>query len=371
MHFQFFTIVSVGGNKNAVHAGTIRIVGFCLFAFHTAWSFSCSGTEPVTSDVTTSVNTPKETGNTKDSFSVMSFNVLHPNRKDDEAGRGWDVRRDLVVKQISAYRPDILLLQEVVSSDAEHTAEWLRERLAKEHSNIRYAVVAGAGDEPKDILVNTRVFEVVFPKKMAGAEAYDVYGEGVLQTAGNPHSMLNSFYLPPDPATICSSEVNRSEPMSNRKNASFALLRHRTTQQELVVANVHLLWQFDWKQAAPIDNDLRVAQLKCVSDVLHRRFGKTPKLIGGDFNSELGSPEISQLQSGFGDPDAAFVSTHFVTDSPDGTWTGFCEECRPTRRIDHIFVQHIKIVEPSRALHQRFNGTWPSDHCPILGRFAL
>ena len=323
------------------------------------------------SQTSTSTQPPEKTRVKKEtidtSFSVLSFNVLHPDAQTTPPGQEWEIRRPHIVDLIHKKAADIVLLQEAMVEDGHDTAEWMRKSLTRDGFSVNYAVVGGVGTEPMDILINKDKFEVVFPARDNKNRAYELYGGTTISNKNKTDSELNSAYLPPDPLTTCLSAINRATPPPLRRTASWAHLRHRTTQKEFVVANLHLHWKHESRR----DNTIRIEQLRCLVSLLHQRYDDLPKIIGGDFNAELGSEELNLLLGGFGHEARRFASAATDKAMPQGTWNGFCDNCTPALKIDHLFSQGIEIETPSAAIHDKYGNHWPSDHCPVIATFKL
>ncbi|MBN2528977.1 MAG: endonuclease/exonuclease/phosphatase family protein [Deltaproteobacteria bacterium] len=341
---------------------------FPLLLIWQPWFFiACGSAAPRESGPATTPQKNSADAQQTHPFTVMSYNVLSPNESDDALGRGWEIRKSLIVKQIREQQPDILLLQELVKDDKSNTAEWMRRQLTAKDMPLPYAVVGGSGAEPEDIFVNTDKFEIIFPKKARTHNDYTLFGETLINTGNKDSLEHNTVYLPPDPLTACSSAINQATPLESRKTASWAHLQHIASRRELVVANVHLYWRHETSK----DNTIRTEQLRCVSSMLHQRFPGIPKIVGGDINAELVSDEINLFLGGFGHPDRRFQSASLQPNDHLGTWNGFCADCTPALKIDHLFLQDLVVAHSSTPLHQKFNKHWPSDHCPIVATFEF
>ncbi|MBN2718731.1 MAG: endonuclease/exonuclease/phosphatase family protein [Deltaproteobacteria bacterium] len=332
-----------------------------------AWiSIACGGT-PVPPTNNSADDTPLQSSSNDATFTVMSYNVLHPRADAAGSEHNWDLRKQPIVDLIKTRQADIILLQEVMVENGLDTAAWMRQALTATDMPIRYAVVGGSGTDPKDIFVNIDKFDIVFPARNSLENAFDLYGALPISNTNKEDTIHNSAYLPPDPLTICLSAINRPTPPPQRKTASWAHLRHKSTGREIVVSNLHL----HWKHESRSDNTVRIEQLRCVSSLLNQRFPDLPKIVGGDFNAELASEELNLFQGGFGHEDRRFISAATDMAMAQGTWNGFCETCTPALKIDHLFVQNLETETPTAAIHSKPNNQWPSDHCPIIATFRL
>ncbi len=135
---------------------------------------------------------------------------------------------------------------------------------------------------------------------------------------------------------------------------TFARFRDRTTDKEFFVFNTH----FDHE--GPV---ARRSSARMLLETVHETAGSLPAIIMGDFNSTPESEPYTILASTLTDAREVSEEDHY---GPEGTFYGFQVTDQPGPRIDHIFVLNGVKVRRHATLSDQWNGTYASDHLPVL-----
>jgi endonuclease/exonuclease/phosphatase family metal-dependent hydrolase len=101
--------------------------------------------------------------------------------------------------------------------------------------------------------------------------------------------------------------------------------------------------------------------------------GPAPAAVIGDLNTTPDAAPYRRLtQSAEGRPlRDALHETACSHHGPVATFNGFDATVQPDGRIDYIFVRGPVTVQRHGTLTDRWNGFFPSDHCPVLAEIAL
>ncbi len=156
---------------------------------------------------------------------------------------------------------------------------------------------------------------------------------------------------------------------------------------------VFLLPLDDWRVAAHVTLDVRGRTLEVYDTHLHHTIeggairakqiahllayvdstrSDAPVVLAGDFNCELGSPEMAPIESAWTD---AFAATH--PGAPHAqTVTLNVALGNPAMAIDHVFVpkaDRVALAPVSAAIilnEPGADGVWPSDHFGVVAKLA-
>ena len=140
--------------------------------------------------------------------------------------------------------------------------------------------------------------------------------------------------------------------------ATWAALTDERTDRSLVVVNTHL------------DHDSARARRESAR-LLGRRVdalaGQGPAVVLGDLNVPPGTPPYRRLV----DPDGpalrdALYDSAQPHHGPVATFNGFGAAVQPGARIDYLFVRGPVAVRRHGTLTDRWDGHFPSDHCPVV-----
>ncbi|HEU0139617.1 MAG TPA: endonuclease/exonuclease/phosphatase family protein [Bryobacteraceae bacterium] len=252
---------------------------------------------------------------------VMSFNVRLPSKADGE--NHWDHRRDLLVRTIQKYDPDVFGTQELFHEQGEY--------IAAKAPEYKWFGVSRRGNQTDE---HMGVFYK--PSKLT------------LLDSGN-------FWLSETPEVPGSMSWNVSLP----RMVTWGLFQ-TTAGKKFYLYNTHF----------PHRREDAEARTNCAR-VIAKRIGSlptgTPLIVTGDFNTAAESSEPYTILTG--------ESKDAWTTAPDrsgptGTFNGF--KGRDTGpRIDWILYRGD--VQPVSAETITYNesGRYPSDHFPVMAVFEL
>ncbi|TWU21840.1 endonuclease/exonuclease/phosphatase family protein [Bythopirellula polymerisocia] len=259
---------------------------------------------------------------------VMSFNIR--NGKAQDGANHWRNRRELVIKTIRQFDPDVLGTQELMGMQAEFFKQNLSEY--EHHGTSRIPT------DPEEEQSAIYFLKSRFKKTQSG-----------------------HFWLSETPDVPGSKSWNPNWP----RMVSWTHLRERSRpESSFFVFNTHF------------DNKSREARLQSAAILrAHIEFiaGASPAIITGDFNSDEGSLPYQVLL--YSTDALSLTDTYrlnFPFHAPKGEssnshWTG----SRSGRRIDWILsTPHWDVSE---AAIDYFNdqGRYPSDHYPVTAVLEL
>jgi endonuclease/exonuclease/phosphatase family metal-dependent hydrolase len=236
-------------------------------------------------------------------LTVVTLNLWH-DRQD------WPHRQSLIVAELQAQPPDVILLQEVLQdAGLPNQAATLAERLG-----YRY-----------------RFFSVDPPDRARR------YGNAIL-TRAEP---------------IATHET-RLAPLDDYRNAGHVLADIHGRRIAIYVTHLH-----HTADGAAI----RARQAADLLTFVAATRGDAPVLIGGDFNTRADAPELQSLTDAFDD---AYALAHpgESIDAPERSTLNTHLGHAPLR-IDHVFFQRdaFRAVEARIVLDRAdAGGAWPSDH---------
>jgi endonuclease/exonuclease/phosphatase family metal-dependent hydrolase len=144
---------------------------------------------------------------------------------------------------------------------------------------------------------------------------------------------------------------------------TWARLRERDSQRELLVLNTHL------------DHMGVVARregARLLRERLLRLAGDRPAFLLGDFNAEAGSEPLQILTQDGGLVDSASLS-ELPHHGPSFTFQAFDFAARSGPTIDFVLLRPDPAVHVRRhaALADHWDGRYPSDHFPVLIEVTL
>ena len=247
--------------------------------------------------------TQATTPNGADALDVVTLNLWHD--KQD-----WPRRQDLIVRELEQRKPDVVLLQEVLQDPGlVNQAESLAGRLG-----YRYR------------------FFSVDPEGQAHR-----YGNAILTR--HP---------------IRASEVVKLQPLDDYRVAGWVRTEFDGRPLDVYVTHLHY---------KPEGGAIRARQIADVLAFIDRTGGQAPAIIGGDFNTGDGTPELAGLSPRF---TSAYRAAHPDQDVDAPAHTTLNPHMgHPSQRIDHVFFQTDAFrVGEARILFDRADsdGTWASDH---------
>jgi endonuclease/exonuclease/phosphatase family metal-dependent hydrolase len=248
---------------------------------------------------------------------IMTYNIRFDNPNDGE--NIWDLRKEVLAKQIQFYAPEILGIQEGLF----HQLEYLDSTLA----NYRYIGVGRDDGKQKGeycaIFFNVQKFSIL------------------------EHS---TFWLSETP-----NNISKGWDAVLERICTYALFRSNVTNKIFWVFNTHL---------DHIGTEARQKSAELIWAKINEFNSKGyPVILLGDFNSTPTSKPIIFLSSVMQE---TFNAAGF-TFGPPGTFNGF-DFCKPvTHHIDYIFASKFNIIVQNHAiLSDSYECKYPSDHLPVL-----
>lgn len=256
---------------------------------------------------------------------VCTYNV----RRDvDEDGRfAWDGRREAVASTLRFHRPDVVGLQEP---------------LDHQYDDLRAALDA---------------------YEWEGRPRYGGEREGEFCPVGYRAARFervagDTFWLSETPEREGSVGWDATYP----RIATWVRLRDRETGETLTYCNTHL--DHEGERARSEAARLLKSRLPDICGDGEA----TPAVVAGDCNATP-DDEPYRILAGAGEfesplSDARLASPH-PPHGPATTRTDY-ESLRPDRRIDHVFVRDCGVDHYGVAADLAGDGTFPSDHLPVV-----
>jgi len=137
--------------------------------------------------------------------------------------------------------------------------------------------------------------------------------------------------------------------------ANWAVLETLDTQQQLLVMNIH----FDHR-----GEQARTKSAELITQRVRQLSGGRPVVITGDFNVPPSADAYKTMTETYAD---SYLKSKTLPHGPEGTFGGFTVgESENNRRIDYVFVSNAIEVLRYAALSDQWNGTYPSDHLPVM-----
>jgi endonuclease/exonuclease/phosphatase family metal-dependent hydrolase len=254
---------------------------------------------------------------------VMSFNVRYGTANDGKDA--WPERKDLVVRTIQAFEPDLLGTQEMLPFQAEYIHTKLPD----------YEYIGWSRDESKDgeqcgIYVRKKRFKIV---------------------------ESGQFWLSDTPETKFSKSWDSSLP----RVLTWIRIEDRSNHNRpLLFANTH----FDHRGIQARLNSAILCRQK-----LHELADGLPVILSGDFNCGCESAPAKELLK-----DSQLIDSYSAVSHPaeesEGTFHGFSG--KPGRdRIDWILLSPgLKAIEAAIDTTNDA-GRYPSDHFPVTAVVVL
>ena len=247
-----------------------------------------------------------------DTLTVVTLNLWHDQHD-------WPKRLQVILAEMRRIRPDVLCLQEVLQNPNLHNqAETLADSLG---CHLQFASVDGP-DRPKR------------------------YGNAVL----TPHRIL------------ASGERNLS-PADDYRAVAHVRIEWRGRAVDAYSTHLH---------HTPQGGRIRATQIRHLLAYVDSTRGEGPVVIGGDFNCELGSPEMAPLIARYGD---AFHSLHPKAARSDAITFNPRFGVDPGA-IDHIFAggtgpHHLKPLDCDVIFRTVGpDSVWASDHYGVAAKLG-
>jgi endonuclease/exonuclease/phosphatase family metal-dependent hydrolase len=246
-----------------------------------------------------------------DALDVVTLNLWHD--KQD-----WPGRQDLIVRELEQRKPDVILLQEVLQDPGlVNQAESLAGRLGYQY------------------------------------RFYSVDPEGQAHRYGN--AILTRH-------PIRASEVVKLQPLDDYRVAGWARIDIDGRPLNIYVTHLHYKLE---------GGAIRTRQIADLLAFIERTGDQGPSIVGGDFNTGDGTPELAALSPRFS---SAYRAAHpdQEVDAPAHT-TLNPHMGHPPQRIDHVFFQRDAFqVSEARILFGQpaAGGAWASDHFGLWVRLT-
>lgn len=257
---------------------------------------------------------------------TMTFNIRYASAKDGE--NSWNFRKNLVVKTINSYHPDILGIQE---------AELIQNNYLKKKL-LGYQVVGFARDDGKEkgefssIFFLKSKFRYMESKTFWYSDTPDIAGS---KSWGN--------FIP----RIC----------------TWVRLEDKITNKTFYVYNSH--WDHISKNSRFKSANLLLQKIKS------RKHSNSPVIVMGDFNSGGKVSAYARLLNS----KPVLLKDSFMETHPDrgpsiGTFHGFTGKA-VIPRIDAILVSTSIETLNSSIIETQYHDHFPSDHYPLTASVII
>lgn len=254
------------------------------------------------------------------SIRIVTANIRHPKTEDDEAGVGWEHRKDICRRVLTAQNADIICCQEARIPQIEYLLE-----------GMPGFVYFGMGNREPVIPSNPILYSTV---------RFEKTGSGV-------------FWLSKTPGVKGSKSWGSAAP----RYVNWISLREKKTGRSLVVWNTH----FDYLSREARENGARVMLGMCSKLPVD-----APQLFTGDFNAYAGSRAIDMIKQGgwtdtyaemHGSKDPGLTAHQFrgaaFAAEPQGA---------ARKKIDFVFKRGALKTVASEVVRDSIGGRYPSDH---------
>jgi endonuclease/exonuclease/phosphatase family metal-dependent hydrolase len=256
---------------------------------------------------------------------LMTYNLRVAAPRDGEPS--WAERRDAVASMIRFHDPDVVGVQEALPGMLAD----LDDRLAA----YDWVGTGRTGEGGEHCALFYR------PDRLAPARH-------------------DTFWLSNTPAEPGSRDWGAAYP----RVATWMELPLSASAPSLYVVNTH----FDHDSA-----EARRESARVLRDQMDAIAGRAPVVLLGDLNASPDTAPYRLLTRENESPplrDALHESIH-PHHGPVDTFNGFGSTVQPDGRIDYVFVRGPLRVQRHGTLTDRWNGHFPSDHCPVLAELVV
>ena len=292
-------------------------VGTLLLAIFTTTGSDSLATEPATSE-----------NDNSSAVRVMSFNIRNGIAKDGP--NHWQLRKELVIRTVRDFDPDVLGAQEVRGFQA----EFFKENLSDYDYHGTTRVPSNKEEEQCAVFYRKSRFERVQSGHFWLSDTPDVPG-------------------------------SRSWDSAHPRMVSWVQLRERTRPDSaFFVFNTH----FDH-----VGRDARLQSAAILRKRVQKIAGSAPSILVGDFNSDEGSlpyqvllysTEALQLKD-------TYRAQHPTPNRHGETTSSRWQGVRSGRRIDWILSSTHWLVSAAAIDYANHEGRYPSDHYPVNAILVL
>jgi len=248
---------------------------------------------------------------------IMSYNIRYNNPNDNE--NWWEYRKQEVIEMIKYYQPEILGIQEGLSSQVKYIDSTL----------THYSFVGLGRDDGKE----KGEFAAIF---------FDTTKYKLIET--------KTFWLSQTP-----NEVSIGWDASMERICTYGAFLNKKTKDSIFIFNCH----FDHigKKSRNESSYLILEEIKN-KGIEHERIA-----VIGDLNCLPDENPIKILNMELKDSYQVSQSQPY---GPIGTFNSFNTVNEVTKRIDYIMVKNLSVKQYTAIDDRRKNNLWLSDHLPIL-----
>lgn len=248
---------------------------------------------------------------------IMSYNIRYNNPQDNE--NCWESRKQEVVEMIKYYQPEILGIQEGLSSQVNYIDATL----------TNYSFVGLGRDDGKEKGEFTAIF-------------FDTTKYKLIET--------KTFWLSQTP-----NKVSIGWDASMKRICTYGAFLNKKTKKPIFIFNCH----FDHigKKSRNKSAYLILQEIK------NKGIGNERIAVIGDLNCLPDESPIEILNMELKDSYQVSQSQPY---GPIGTFNNFNIVNEVTKRIDYIMVKNLTVKHYTSIDDRRKNNLWLSDHLPIL-----
>jgi len=266
-----------------------------------------------------------EAATAQDAFAVqaMTYNIRFNNPGDGP--NAWPNRKDVLIRQIQFYGPDVIGMQEVLKGQL----DTLDARLPN------YDYVGVGRDDGKEA--------GEYSPLLYRADRFELEASG-------------TFWLSPTPE-----KITKGWDAALPRICTYARLREKAGGETIWVFNTH----FDH-----VGVQARRESVRVIHEQIQRiNTDNLPVIITGDFNVQPTDAPIVYIHEHYGD---AWEDSQIPAYGPVGTFSGFQADHPLDRRIDYVFYSEKDwVVKRAAHLATLRDGLWPSDHLPVFAELHL
>lgn len=256
--------------------------------------------------------------NSNSSINVMTFNIRYNTANDGE--HAWPNRKENVASVIRFHEADIVGMQEALRGQIDDL-----QNLLPGYSWI------GVGRDDGE---NRGEFSPIFYKQ----DRFEILNNG-------------TFWLSETPEIVGS----KSWDAAITRIANWVVLEDLQSREQFLMLNTH----FDHRGELARTNSAML-----IAERVNELSGGRPVIITGDFNVPPSANAYSTMTKVFAD---SYFKSFAPPHGPEGTFGGFVVGAATNeRRIDYVFVSESVEVLRYAALSDQWNGSYPSDHLPVL-----
>ena len=262
-------------------------------------------------------------GNT---LKIVTFNIRYDNKKDGE--NQWKNRKDAVCKFLEENKFDVICIQEVVKIQCEDLASSLSD----------YSFVFMGRNDGKEKGLAVPVF----------------YKSNLFRCLESGCFWLSEY---PDSVGSIGWDADQT------RNLAWVKLQNKKDGKCIYIFNTHL----DHK-----GKDARKNSMQLIKDRMKKIAGEHPIILTGDMNSSTNSV-VYKIAI---EEEMKMIDALLAAKKRSGVEYSFHDfgkldqSCR--KRIDFIFVSEgIKVRKAMIPLEKDINGTYMSDHCPVIADLKI